>query len=292
MDIRKVFSIMLACSTLMLGACGDDETPGPGAGSPAAPTATEEPAEPSPSQPTETGEVVSLQTWLVEGETLRPVLRSVPDTPAVARAAVEELLAGPSGDEATLGISSEVPQGVELLDIAVSDGVATVDVSSGFESGGGSATMRMRLAQLVYTVTQFQSVRGLQLRIDGRPVDTFSNEGIDVSEPQARKGYKDLLPPIVVLQPGIGAEATSPIEVVGTANVFEATVSMRLVVGGEEIASGFTTATCGTGCRGTYSGLLEFDVDGVTEATLEVFESSAEDGSPLHVVAVPLLLQP
>jgi hypothetical protein len=50
---------------------------------------------------------------------------------------------------------------------------------------------------------------------------------------------------------------------------------------------GFTTATSGTGTRGTFETELAVpDLDG--PATIVAFEASAEDGRPLHVVEVPV----
>ena len=75
--------------------------------------------------------------------------------------------------------------------------------------------------------------------------------------------------------------------------MFEATVSYRIVTTSDEVvARGFTTATCGSGCRGTYSVTIPFEVDHPTEAVVEVFEESAEDGKPLHKVTVPVTLLP
>jgi hypothetical protein len=100
--------------------------------------------------------------------------------------------------------------------------------------------------------------------------------------------------PIVVDEPVEGDEVSSPLLLAGTANVFEATVSYRIVdrLSDTKIAEGFTTATCGSGCRGDYSEKIRFRVEERTEAVLEVFESSAEDGSPLHIVRVNLVLLP
>ena len=79
----------------------------------------------------------------------------------------------------------------------------------------------------------------------------------------------------------------------GEANVFEATVSLRLLdENGAEIASGFTTAECGTGCWGNFEGTLEFEVFREQAGILEVFESSAEDGSDTHKVRIPVTLLP
>lgn len=99
--------------------------------------------------------------------------------------------------------------------------------------------------------------------------------------------------PIEVEVPAPGDELTPPVTISGTANVFEATVSYRVVdETGRELAAGFTTATCGTGCRGEFSATADFEVAEPTEATIEVFESSAKDGSPLHLVEIPVRLVP
>lgn len=110
---------------------------------------------------------------------------------------------------------------------------------------------------------------------------------------EATEAEPDDAAPIVVRRPAPGEEVTSPMTIAGDANVFEATVSLRLVTAdGEVLAEDFTTATCGSGCRGDYRTRLRFEVSEPTEAALEVFESSAEDGSPLHMVRIPITLLP
>ena len=100
-------------------------------------------------------------------------------------------------------------------------------------------------------------------------------------------------PPIVVRTPWAQDEIVSPVTVSGTADVFEATVSIRVLdEHGQELASGFATATCGSGCRGRYSTELFFFVDRRQPGTVEVFESSAEDGSQLFLVSIPVVLVP
>ncbi|HEV8420131.1 MAG TPA: Gmad2 immunoglobulin-like domain-containing protein [Actinomycetota bacterium] len=70
-------------------------------------------------------------------------------------------------------------------------------------------------------------------------------------------------------------------------------MSLRILdENGKEIAHTFTTATCGTGCRGDYSVSVPFNVDHEQRGTIEVFESSAQDGSAINVVAIPVTLLP
>ena len=104
-------------------------------------------------------------------------------------------------------------------------------------------------------------------------------------------GGADPLPPIVVESPLPGESVTSPIRVTGTANVFEATVSFEVRDDSVHVVErGFTTATSGTGTRGTFETELAVpDLEG--PATIVAFEASAEDGSRLHVVEVPVTVR-
>jgi hypothetical protein len=101
------------------------------------------------------------------------------------------------------------------------------------------------------------------------------------------------VPAIVVETPQPGDVVSNPVTIAGEADVFEATVSIRILgEAGDVVGEDFTTATCGTGCRGTYSTEIAYEVDSEQPGTIEVFESSAEDGSKLFLVSVPVTLVP
>ncbi|HEV8564211.1 MAG TPA: Gmad2 immunoglobulin-like domain-containing protein [Actinomycetota bacterium] len=101
------------------------------------------------------------------------------------------------------------------------------------------------------------------------------------------------LAPIDVSTPEPGDVVTSPVTIAGTADVFEATVLYQIKdANAKVIAHGFTTATCGSGCRGDYSVDVPFDVDQEQSGTIVVFERSAEDDSKINVVEIPVTLQP
>jgi germination protein M len=230
------------------------------------------------------------QVWFTRGDALALTWQEGEGTRAVAGAALERLLAGPT----ETGDSTAIPEGTRLLGINLENGVATVDLSSEFESGGGSRSMFMRLAQVVYTVTQFDTVKSVRFRLDGADVDVFSSEGIVLDKPLTRKNYEDLLPPIVVESPASGETVSSPFTVSGFANVFEANVTLRLLdASGQELVHTFTTATCGTGCVGTFEKALSFAVDGAQAGVLVVADDDADgDGKPSHEVRIPLRLEP
>lgn len=261
-------------------AAAPDRTPAAGPGT-ASPT-----PEPSP-------EATEVEIWLVTEGGLQVTHHDVAAVEGIGAETMRDLLAGPAEAEAELGMGTAIPDGTELLGLDIDGGVATVDLSGSFDDGGGSASMQARVAQVVYTLTQFPTVDEVVFHMDGEPVEALGGEGLVLDRPQRRKDHQDQLAPIVVATPRIGSEHSGSIEVTGTANVFEATVSLRVVAAdGTVLQETFTTATCGTGCRGDYTATVEVDVDVATEATLEVFESSAEDGSALHLVAVPIILQP
>jgi germination protein M len=244
--------------------------------------------EPAPAQES----TFAYEVWFQKGNFLYVVTRDAPETPRVAQTAIESLLEGPSAAEGP-GLTTAIPPETQLLGIVVEEGIATVDLSSSFDDGGGSAAMLTRLAQVVFTLTQFPTVDAVEFQIGGEPVDVFSAEGIVIERPQTRADFEELAPPIVVTSPTRGDQVSSPVTIEGTANVFEATVSIRILdSGGNELAATFATATCGTGCRGDFSKEVDFDVSGTENGAIKVFEQSAEDGSPLHVVNVPVVLLP
>jgi germination protein M len=271
---------------------GGDGSPSASPSTQLSPTskATPTPAS-SPSGSTGSGGTVTYQVWFTYGEHLFVTERTQEFTQAVGRAALTALLAGPSSTERNAGVGSTVPAGTKLLGLNIEDGIATVDLSGSYDDGGGSLSEGMRLAQVVYTITQFPTVQGVNFELDGKPVDTFSGEGIVLDHPQTRADWDDMLPAILVEHPLVGQRVSSPVTVSGTANVFEATVSIRILdEHGKVIAESFTTATCGTGCRGDYSAKVGYSVDHDQHGTVMVFESSAKDGSPTNVVKIPVTL--
>ncbi|TYB94577.1 spore gernimation protein [Micromonospora sp. WP24] len=221
---------------------------------------------------------ITVELWFVRDGRLAPTRRTRPGTPATSRLALTELAVGPSGAEAATGMTTLLGGGAEPLGIA--DGVATVRLAT---TGGDPTTERLRRAQVVWTLTQFPTVRRVR----------FDPASADSDGPIGRADYADLLPPIVVTGPVVGQRVTSPLTVAGSADVYEATVSLRVLdAGGREIATTFTTASCGTGCRGDYRAVVAWRVPREQRGTVEVYEISADDGSRVNVVRVPVTLVP
>ena len=242
-------------------------------------------------EPTGTTETpVSLQVWFLRDGDLAQETHSHPATRLVATAAMQDLLAGPT----RTGLATAIPDGTRLLGIAIDKGVATVDLTSEYQSGGGALSMQTRLGQVVYTLTQFPTVQKVRFRLDGSPVNVFSSEGIVLAHPVGRSDYADLVPAVVVDKPAAGEHLTSPVTVSGTANVFEANVTVEVLdAKGKVVGKTFTTASCGTGCRGTYSVDVTYKVAKEQPGTMVVHDDDAAGtGTPPHSVRIPVTLSP
>jgi spore germination protein GerM len=270
----------------------------PASSSPSQPASSSPPAPGTP-EPTDkpVGTMESVAYFLIDdpsgdsNPTLVPVSRVVPRTEGVGRAALEELLAGPTELEACCGISTAIPEGTLLLGLDIKNGLATVDLSKEYESGGGTFSMGARLAQVVYTLTRFPTVERVTFKLDGEPVTVFSGEGLVLDRPVTRENYVDYLPTIFIDSPAWGASVKSPFEVRGVTNVFEAQFAIAVYDDGDNVVFGDANvmATCGSGCWGTFSEEVRLPaaVSG-RDIGLRVLDYSARDGSPENIRDHPL----
>ena len=103
-----------------------------------------------------------------------------------ARRAIAALAAGPNGSEQAAGLGSAVPRGTEVEEAWLDDGTLYVELSPAFASGGGSASMRGRLEQVLWTLTQPGWADAVALRMDGVPLRVLGGEGIVVPQRWSR----------------------------------------------------------------------------------------------------------
>jgi germination protein M len=138
----------------------------------AAPTNATDP-EPEPEDPTIRQVAVYFVRISDQEAQLMPVARQVPvATPA--RAALEELLRGPTSEEAAAGLGTEIPQGTQLRDILVTEGVARVSFSSELDRDvAGSARVIAIRRQIEETLFQFDQVQEVVIEVNGRVDDVL-----------------------------------------------------------------------------------------------------------------------
>jgi len=241
-----------------------------------APTATDGNAPPTG---TNTGSVPAapeLGVWfLQDGKLVRVPMADPGSGPGAEQRALEALLAGPPA-----GYTSQVRPGTKLESFALADTIATIRLS-------GRTPVDQALEQIVATILDSGAAHWVRFGVEEGLVDRT----------------------LASLQP----DAAAPVELVraqydgtrvqfaGTADTFEANVQLRLVEGTKELAQTFVTATCGTGCRGSYEGAIDvpagvvLDLDtgklvgpGGTPVQLEAFTTSAEDGSERDAVRLDI----
>lgn len=208
--------------------------------------------------------------FLDRGE-LAAVHRDIHATPAIGTATVRALLEGPNVRERGFNLSTGLLTGTELKSLTIANGVATAALDPPPDEPA--------LAQVVYTLTQFPTVRSVRVGKSESPAYT-------------RRSALAGLPAILVDSPGFGDTVTSPLRITGTSNTFEATYSYEVVVDDKIVHTGFGTATSGTGQRGTFDETIEFPVARAANGELVVFERSAANGKRIHIREIPLRFEP
>ncbi|MEK7554657.1 MAG: GerMN domain-containing protein [Patescibacteria group bacterium] len=101
-----------------------------------------------------------------------PVEREVPLTKAVGRAAIQELLEGPTIYERESEYVTAINDGVALQSLTIENGVARADFSEELDRGvAGSCRVTTIRSQITKTLTQFASVKTVIISVNGRTAD-------------------------------------------------------------------------------------------------------------------------
>ena len=246
-------ALLLVCAAALLVGCrGDDES--------------------STGNDADTPTAISVY-FLLDGK-VWPVRRDVTRQNSETATALSALAAGPTEDEIeALGLSSEVPEELEEATILLRSDAPRRLVTDVVDLSDEA------LAQIVYTLTQIPPFSDeIAIPVDGE------------DRVFGRADFEEQTPSVLVESPLAFEEVSSPVQASGTANTFEANFHYTLTdTDGLIVDENFVTATSGTGTRGTF----EFTTDEYTVpfdgiGALIVFERSAEDGSKVNIVEIPL----
>ena len=101
------------------------------------------------------------------------VERIVPYTTGVGRAALTELLKGPTEEEKDRGFSTSLPTGVSIQSLTIQKGVAKVDFNDALDGVGGSCRVSAIRSQIAETLKQFPTVQKVVISVDGRTEDVL-----------------------------------------------------------------------------------------------------------------------
>ena len=132
--------------------------------------------------------------FLVEKGHLVPALVTLQP---VAESLAEALLVAlfPPGPQGTSS-STEIPDGTRLNGVEVTGALATVDVSGDFELAAEPRSQALRIAQVVYTLTEEETrITSVRFEIDGVPQQAIGGEQLGaIPGPVTRADYERFSP--------------------------------------------------------------------------------------------------
>jgi spore germination protein GerM len=109
----------------------------------------------------------------------------------ILEGAIESLLIGPADPAFT----TTIPKGTKLRSLSLETDGVHVDVSKEFTSGGGSASMTGRVAQVLYTATSLDPTAKVWLKVEGKPLEVLGGEGLMLDQPLTRENLKENFAP-------------------------------------------------------------------------------------------------
>ena len=233
---------------------------------------------------------MTYELWFNYDGSLFVTHRTEPFTPAVGRKAIEALLDGPTAEERAAKVGTSINAGTRLLDLTIDDSVATVDLDSTFIAKETLASVVSSLGQVVYTLTQFDSVQGVVFEVEGDPFfESFGDPGwtsnggrtSSISFPSSWSRARDRRARLESRDDrGHGGRVRG--------GGVDRDPRRERRHGGVHVHDGH----CGTGCRGSYTTDVEYSVGTRQPGTIRVYEVSAMDGSSIHIVEIPVMLTP
>ncbi|MCX8123110.1 MAG: GerMN domain-containing protein [Spirochaetes bacterium] len=116
---------------------------------------------------------------------LRPVTRNV-DSRIPVKAALEELIKGPTKDEEKKGYVTAIPPTLKVIDVSIINNIAFINFNRAIEEGAAGNIMLNRLDQIIYTVTQFDAVDGIHILVNGQRKRFLGPDGISIAGPLKR----------------------------------------------------------------------------------------------------------
>ena len=110
------------------------------------------------------------------------------DSPLVTN--LNLLLKGPNSSEESKGYKTLIPPGTRLISAYVRDGVAFLNFNEEFEFNRiGVDGYLAQLMQIVYTATEFSTVKSVQFLIDGQKKEYLGSEGVWIGSPLSRTSF-------------------------------------------------------------------------------------------------------
>lgn len=154
------------------------------------PPVTQVPQSPSPVKPpVEQAQVYWLKDTGTKQELVpQPITTAADEQPgSVLSTAFNNLLAGPKD----AAISTTIPENTKLRGLKVEQDGIHVNLSEEFTTGGGSAAMTGRVAQVIYTATSLQPSAKVWIEVEGKPLEVLGGEGLELEQPLTRQSFQE-----------------------------------------------------------------------------------------------------
>jgi hypothetical protein len=226
---------------------------------------------------------------------LAPAARPIGSVRVLADA-LRALSGGPSETEKAAGFTTQLPTSIDVREVDLKDGIATIELES-VRATDHIGLPDAALAQVVFTATQFPTVRAVKVETDGRhavaPHQSPFHEPSNSDALLNRTDFEEWSPAVLVESPVFGATISSPVWIHGTANTFEAVFRIELTDGdGRIIASRIVMATSGSGTRGTFDVTIPYATTSSGSGEIIASVDSAKDGSRIVVSETPVIVAP
>jgi spore germination protein GerM len=121
---------------------------------------------------------------------LKSVVRTVESGENHSRQALDILLSGPDSSEINKGLFSMIPKNSRLLSIQIKDRTAWCNFNEDFQFNDlGREGYIAQLAQIVFTLTEFEEIDNVQILIEGKQLDFLGADGISIRDPLDRSHF-------------------------------------------------------------------------------------------------------
>jgi spore germination protein GerM len=137
----------------------------------------------------------SFTVYFVRNERLVGVPRDTDVDAPPSEGSLRALLDGPSPSDRRAGIASELPPDVRLLGVTRGGTTLLVDLSGEFQAPAPPLGIALRVAQVVWTLTELPGVSEVLFAIDGETVEIATGDGTVVGRAVNRSDYASFSPP-------------------------------------------------------------------------------------------------
>ena len=251
------------------------------------------PAPPRPSSsPSPVEETVVTIYYLVDSGGrlwLAPERHRIRRTPAIAEAALEELIHGRAQDP---DHTTPLPSSTRILGIRVTEGTATVDWSAEvLAASTGAVGEGLGIQSVVWTLTEFPTIKRVAFTVEGKSSGQASNgRGVEdwwghvglYDQPFTRQAAAETLEPITIWSPVDGQEVGTTLTVEGDASTVGGSITLRLSSpDGRTVQTSATIASRRVPERGTFKATIGIEKPPTSREVwrLEAYEAPRQEAA-------------